>query len=84
MSVALTKTEARQLARKVRQRGYGMYRIDAHHVEIACPLDEHLDRRAHCVEVWHKPWEKITAPMIDAAFIKHYCSPYEDERCTAL
>lgn len=86
MSAPLTKTEARRLARLVRNQGYGSYTIDAYRSEFSCPLDAKRQhpRRGHLITVWKKPWEKITAPMIDKAFVAHFCAEYEDERCEAL
>lgn len=83
----MTKTEALKWSRNAR-RLFGMHRIDAHRVEVACPVDSALGgqqrRPAHRVTVWHKPWEKVTAKMIDAAFVEHFCNEYEEERCEAL
>jgi hypothetical protein len=81
----MTKTEALKWARRAR-RLYGLYKIDAYRVEIACPVDVQRDpgRLGHRVTVWHKAWEKVTAPMIDRAFVEHFCHEYEEERCTAL
>lgn len=86
MSAPLTKTEALRLARIVRKRGYGSYTIDVYHSEFSCPLDAERQHPypGHRVTVWKKPWEKITAPMIDKAFVAHFCAKYEDERCDTL
>ena len=83
----MTKTEARRQAARAR-RLYGMQREDGCTVSLACPIDAdsrlYPPRPTHRVVVWHKPWEKVTAPMIDAAFVEHYCHEYPEERCASL
>ena len=85
----ITRAEALRLARVSRQM-YGMRRepstVDGSRVSLACPLDvkHHPYRRAHRIIVWHKHWERVTAPMIGAAFVEHYRSEYPEERCPAL
>ena len=83
----MTRTEARRQAARAR-RLYGMQREDGYRVSLPCPIDAdsrpYPTRPAHRIVVWHKAWEKVTAPMIDAAFVEHYCHEYEEERCPTL
>lgn len=76
----MTKAEARRLARYGRTT-YGSYRISAKEQAYPCPLAEKLRQPGHRITVWHQPWEKVTAPMVDAAIVEHLTTDDDDERC---
>lgn len=76
----MTKTEARRLARVARSRGHMV--LDTYRIELFCPLSGQHGRTLHRVTVARNlVWQKFTAPMIEAAFIEHFCSEYEEDRC---
>jgi len=81
-SVVMTKTEARRIARLTRQR-YGYYRISATLNAYPCLIHDEarISGPRHRINVHHKPWEKVTASMVDAAIVQHLTCPYSDERC---
>jgi adenylyl- and sulfurtransferase ThiI len=85
MRKPLTHAEARYLAKEGRRR-YGTYRISGTEQQYPCPLAVAVEPRtaAHRITVVHKPWEKITARMVDQAVIEHLCSDDPDEQCPNL
>ncbi len=76
----MTKTEARRLAR--RGKSFGYHVVDTYRIEIVCPLSMAPGVASHRVTITRNLlWEEFTAPLIEAAFIEHYRSQHEDERC---
>jgi len=56
--------------------------LDTYRIELFCPLSGQRGRTLHHVTVARNlTWEPFTAAMIDAVFIDHYTSQYDDERC---
>lgn len=56
--------------------------IDTYRIELFCPLSVQHGRTLHRVAVGRNlAWEPYTAAMIDAAFIDHFLSEYEEDRC---
>ncbi len=76
----ITVAEARRLARRSRQ--YGSMVVSAESRTYACPLDMGQHGMAHRVTVWHQPGTEPNAGKIADAFVEHYRSAYDDERCS--
>ncbi len=67
----MTKAEITRQRRMAQS--WGHYREDSRTVSYACPLAEKLDRECrHRITVWHQPWEKVSATMVQVAFESHY------------
>lgn len=80
----MTKTQARALAKRARNQSWGFYQTSPTTAEFGCPvhadhlreIGEHQWQSPHRITVHHKPYGKVTAPLVDAAFERHFLVQY--------
>lgn len=78
----MTKTEARKWARISRSQGRSLH--SPTETNYACPLPTGSLKLHHTVTVFHDPYQTPTAPQIDKAFLEHFLTEFEEDRCPTL